>query len=187
MANGALFYVIGPSGSGKDSLMTYAREKLAGNPKVVFAHRYITRPHDAGGENHIALTEDEFEARLNAGLFAMHWESHHCCYAIGKEINMWLAKGCNVVMNGSRGHLPYARQHYPELRPVWIEVNPQVLEKRLRSRQRESEADIQERLVRAAAYRAPLGELLIRNDGALEVAGGQLVNLITPKALTACA
>ncbi len=47
-----LIYVMGASGSGKDSLMRYAREKLAKHSNIVFAHRYITRPADAGGENH---------------------------------------------------------------------------------------------------------------------------------------
>ena len=187
MANGTLFYVIGPSGSGKDSLMTYARARLAGNPKVVFAHRYITRAANAGGENHVALTEQEFKSRQQGGLFAMHWHSHGCHYGIGKEINMWLAKGCNVVMNGSREHLPYARQDYPELQPVWIEVSQAVLAERLRARNRESENEIQQRLMRAAAYRAPAGEIVITNDGALELAGEQLVKLIAPKALAACA
>lgn len=83
MAEGRLFYVIGPSGSGKDSLMRYARASLAGDPSVVFAHRYITRPMELHGENHVALTETEFDARLAAGLFAMHWESHGLRYGIG--------------------------------------------------------------------------------------------------------
>lgn len=187
MVNGTLFYVIGPSGSGKDSLMTYARAQLAGNPKVVFAHRYITRSASAGGENHVALTEQEFKSRQQAGLFAMHWHSHGCHYGIGNEVNMWLAKGCNVVMNGSREHLPYARQHYSELIPIWIEVTPAVLETRLRARQRETETEIKERLARAAEYRAPVGECVIHNDGALEAAGDALVALIAPKAVSQCA
>ena len=40
---GRLIYVIGPSGSGKDSLMQYARKHCPGN-EAAFAHRYITRP-----------------------------------------------------------------------------------------------------------------------------------------------
>ncbi|MDD2832829.1 MAG: phosphonate metabolism protein/1,5-bisphosphokinase (PRPP-forming) PhnN [Methylotenera sp.] len=187
MVNGILFYVIGPSGSGKDSLMTYARAQLAGNPKVVFAHRYITRAANAGGENHVALTEQEFKSRQQAGLFAMHWHSHGCYYGVGKEINMWLAKGCNVVMNGSREHLQYARADYPELHPVWIEVSQTVLAERLRARNRESENEIQQRLLRAAAYRAPVGEMVIANDGTLELTGEQLVKLISPKVIAVCA
>lgn len=181
MAEGKLFYVVGPSGSGKDSLMSYARQRLATNPCVVFAHRYITRPANAGGENHVALSEDEFTTRVQSRLFAMHWESHGCRYGIGSEINMWLAKSYNVVMNGSREHLPYARISYPKLTPVWIEVAPEVLAQRLRVRGRENEAEIRERLIRAAVYRATPGDTIIRNDGELQDAGEKLVQLIAPK------
>ncbi|MDP3005883.1 MAG: phosphonate metabolism protein/1,5-bisphosphokinase (PRPP-forming) PhnN [Methylotenera sp.] len=181
MVEGSLFYVVGPSGSGKDSLMSYARKKLATNPKVVFAHRYITRPANAGGENHVALSEEEFTTRVQSSLFAMHWESHGCRYGIGSEINMWLAKGYNVVMNGSREHLPYAQKSHPKLTPVWVEVKQEVLAERLRARGREDEADIRERLMRAAMYQATPGGITIRNDGALEDAGEQLVQLIAPK------
>lgn len=187
MAEGRLFYVIGPSGSGKDTLLHYAREKLAGNPRVVFAHRYITRPFDAGGENHIALTDEEFDARVAGGLFTMHWSSHGCRYGIGREINLWLAKGCNVVMNGSREHLMFASHGYHELVPVWIEVAPDVLEQRLRARGRETEDEIRARLVRAAGYGAPAGCSVIRNDAAPEIAGEQLVRLIVPRVDVQCA
>jgi phosphonate metabolism protein/1,5-bisphosphokinase (PRPP-forming) PhnN len=152
MVEGRLFYVIGPSGSGKDSLMRYGRQRLAGDPRVVFAHRYITRPVDLHGENHVALTEDEFDARLAAGLFAMHWESHGLRYGIGREINLWLAKGCNVVMNGSRAYLPEARRHYPALTAVLVTVSPEVLAARLRARGRETEDQVSQRITRARRF-----------------------------------
>ncbi len=134
MTDGTLFYVVGPSGSGKDSLLRYARAHLAGDPEVVFAHRYITRPVELHGENHVTLTEAEFDARLGAGLFAMHWESHGLRYGIGLEIHLWLARGCHVVVNGSRAYLQQARNRYPELAAVWVEVSADVLEARLRAR-----------------------------------------------------
>ena len=45
--SGRLVYVMGPSGAGKDSLLSFARSALADEP-VVFAHRYITRPAGQG-------------------------------------------------------------------------------------------------------------------------------------------
>lgn len=99
----ALIYIIGPSGSGKDTFINLGRQHLGREPDVCFAHRYITRPASAGGENHIALTEEEFLARQSAGLFAMNWYSHGYHYGIGIEINQWLALGLTVVVNGSRG------------------------------------------------------------------------------------
>lgn len=131
-----LIYVVGASGSGKDSLMSYARSRLANESQVVFAHRYITRSADAGGENHVALTQEEFDSRRRAGLMAMHWESHGHAYGLGIEVNQWLAKGITVVVNGSREYLETAAQRYPELVPVWVEVSPEVLRARLQARGR---------------------------------------------------
>ena len=180
MVEGKLFYVIGPSGSGKDSLMRYGRERLAGDPGVVFAHRYITRPVELHGENHVALTEAEFDARLASGLFAMHWGSHELRYGIGREINLWLAKGCNVVMNGSREYLPEARRLYPALIAVLVTVSPETLAERLRARGRETEEQIVRRIERAKQFSRPGGHLeVIENDAELHVAGEHFVNLFS--------
>lgn len=180
MADGRIFYLIGPSGCGKDSLMRYARTALAGNPSVVFAHRYITRPVEAVGENHIALTEAEFESRLAAGLFVMHWRSHGLRYGIGQEIILWMHRGCNVVMNGSREYLEQAYRLFPDLVAVMIRVSPQTLATRLRQRERETEQEIKHRLERAALFNQPAIPMeVINNDHALPLAGKQLVKLLT--------
>jgi len=180
MAEGKLFYVIGPSGSGKDSLMRYGRERLAGSPDVVFAHRYITRPVELHGENHVALTEAEFDARLAAGLFAMQWGSHGLRYGIGREIDFWLAKGCNVVMNGSREYLPEARRLYPALTAILVTVSPEVLAERLRARGRETEDQIVRRIERARQFARPSGHLeIIENDADLNVAGERFLQLFS--------
>lgn len=174
-----LIYVVGASGSGKDSLMSYARSHLANDSQVVFAHRYITRAADAGGENHVALTQEEFDSRRKAGLMAMHWESHGHAYGLGIEVNQWLAKGITVVVNGSREYLGVAAHRYPELLAVWVEVSAQVLRQRLQARGRESAAEIEQRLARAPKALA-LGhrDQVIHNDGELHVAGVALVELI---------
>ena len=188
MAEGTLFYVVGPSGSGKDSLLRYAREHLAGDPGVVFAHRYITRPVEVDGENHIALTQDEFEARLCADLFAMHWESHGLRYGIGREIHLWLARGCHVMMNGSRAYLQQARDCYPGLTTVWVEVSADIQAARLRARGRENAAQIAARVARAEQFLpSDNGVHVIRNDGPLEQGGEQLLALIgARRRVTSC-
>jgi ribose 1,5-bisphosphokinase len=173
-----LIYVMGASGSGKDTLMRYARQRLA-DTGTAFAHRYITREAGAGGENHVALSEVEFAARLARGMFAMHWESHGLRYAIGIEIDAWLAGGINVVVNGSRGYLEQARARYPRLVPVSIEVSTETLRKRLLARGRETPAAIEQRLARhAALHTEGLAGYRIDNDGTLEEAGEALVRLI---------
>lgn len=178
--SGRLIYVMGASGSGKDSLLRLARTHLGSHSGVCFAHRYITRSADAGGENHIALSPAEFQARLRARLFALHWSSHGLDYGVGLEINHWLARGLTVVLNGSREHLPQARTNYPDLLPVWIEVSPDVQRQRLASRARESAAAIEARLERTLPKSLSTGpsNQVIRNEGRIEDAAGQLIRLI---------
>ena len=182
--HGQLFYVIGASGVGKDSLMMHARGRLADDKSVIFAHRYITRPVELGGENHIALSDKEFDSRLHGGCFAMHWYSHGLSYGIGIEINQWLVKGINVVMNGSRGYLQEASWRYPELRPVLIRVSPDKLKQRLLARGRESAEDIKHRLTRASQFESlrHLSLITITNDGLLEEAGEVFAQLISSHA-----
>lgn len=109
-----LFYVMGPSGSGKDSLLRALRERLGPQDRVVVAHRYITRAADAN-EASVALSTDEFARRQALGCMALHWHSHGLDYGIGVEIEDWLARGLKVIVNGSREYLPKAVARYPGL------------------------------------------------------------------------
>ena len=188
MAN--LFYVIGASGAGKDSLIDYLRGKLPGDAAVVIAHRYITRPADAGGENHVALSKQEFLLRRQQACFAMHWFSHDTHYGIGTEINQWLARGLDVVINGSRAYLNEAAQGYPNLVPVLISVNPEVLRERLRGRGREDEEQISRRLHQAIQLEQEVrhpGLLKLENNARLQDAGDNLLNIILHRDREKCA
>ena len=176
-----LFYVVGASGVGKDSLIAYARERLATTHAIVFAHRYITRPAEPGNENHVELTGPEFAQRERLGLFAMTWDSHGYRYGVGVEIDAWLARGLSVVVNGSRDFVPSVRLRYPEIGIVWVSAPPAVVESRLQNRGRESRAEIEARLARNSrlGVAAPDDVLRIDNDGSLEAAGERLVALLT--------
>ena len=176
-----LYYIMGASGVGKDSVMAYARKQIKDPMQIIFAHRYITRPADSGGENHIALSHQEFRSRLKAGLFALHWESHNQLYGIGNEIDLWMEKGCKVVVNGSRQYLPEARIRYPSIQAILIEASPETIKSRLSSRGRESNTEIEKRMARneILAPRVSAALVVIRNDGPLEGAGRQLLQVIT--------
>lgn len=175
---GRLIYVMGPSGCGKDSVMDYARRRCAGSG-TVFAHRYITRPADAGGENYVSVSTEEFQARLEHGLFVLHWESHGLSYGVGVEINFWMQSGLDVVLNGSRGYLDEAARRYPDMVPVQITVDRDTLRERLMTRGRESAEEVERRLARADWFECAHESMVcIDNSGALERAGDELVRII---------
>ena len=174
-----LIYVMGPSGAGKDSVMSRARALLPPDAPVAFAHRYITRPAEAGGENHVALTRAEFALRRTHGLFAFHWEAHGNHYGIGREIHGWRKNGLSVVVSGSREHYLRLGGIDDDTHPVLITAPTECLAERLAARGRESQSAAAERLGRGEAYdMTDLRFVTILNDGALETAAEAFVSLI---------
>jgi ribose 1,5-bisphosphokinase len=180
---GRLVYLMGASGAGKDTLMREAARRLG--PGVRLARRYITRPAEAGGEEHIAVSAGAFDDLKAAGRFSLCWESHGQAYGLGREIEAWLAEGRVVVVNGSRAYLTRARESFPELCPVLLRVEASVLLERLRARGREHGADFTERVERGGLAVPPTPDMVvIDNSGPLDAAAdafeGLLVELAGP-------
>ncbi len=182
-STGRLIYLIGPSGAGKDSLISYARKRLNGESSVLFARRYITRPPLANDENHIPLSYEDFLERLKKGFFAMHWQSHSFHYGIGAEIDLWIRQRCKVVVNGSRSYLPKALDLYPFLEVILLDVSDDHLKQRLKARGRETTEGIETRLKHNRQMKRALMTnvrklSIINNDGLLESAGDQFIRLM---------
>ncbi|MEL7158419.1 MAG: phosphonate metabolism protein/1,5-bisphosphokinase (PRPP-forming) PhnN [Actinomycetota bacterium] len=166
--DGALAYVVGPSGAGKDTVLAGARRRVG--PRIRFATRTITRPPSPSERNR-STTREGFEAARLAGAFALWWEANGHRYGIGVEIDDWLADGHVVVVNGSRAQLAAAAARYgSRLHPLLITARPKILAQRLASRGRESDQERADRLTRAGAVGRPDHERLhvIDNSGALE-------------------
>lgn len=175
-----LFYLMGPSGAGKDSLLLRCRERLS-ERSCLIASRYITRPPGLQGENHLWLSEAEFLQRLQLGTFALHWSANGYRYGIGLEIDRWLELGLDVLVNGSRAHLEQARARYGErLVPLLLQVDPGLLQQRLSARGRETQEEIAARVERARLLSAelPADAIVIDNSGELEAALGQLLQAV---------
>mgnify|MGYP003909878063 CR=1 FL=1 len=176
---GPLVYVMGPSGAGKDSVLERARSLLSADAPIAFAHRYITRPADVGGENHVSLSRAEFALRRAHGLFAFHWQAHGNDYGIGREIDAWRAAGLTVVVSGSREHYEKMAGPNPELHPVLITAPADTLKARLTSRGRENAVAVATRLARSDTYAVNDARLVtIVNDGALDDAAEAFVRLL---------
>ncbi|MBC3487979.1 phosphonate metabolism protein/1,5-bisphosphokinase (PRPP-forming) PhnN [Pseudomonas kermanshahensis] len=152
-ATGRLIFLIGPSGSGKDSLIDAAREQLTA-AGVKIARRIITRSAEAKGEAAQGVTAQQFEAMRAQGGFAMHWQANGLSYGIPQHVDQWLEAGSAVLVNGSRAYLAEAQRRYPDLLAVLIDVKPQVLRQRLLARGRETPDEIEQRLARNAGLQA---------------------------------
>jgi phosphonate metabolism protein PhnN/1,5-bisphosphokinase (PRPP-forming) len=158
--------VVGPSGAGKDTLMEAARARLAGDARFLFARRCITRPAEAGGEDHDAMTPAAFEAARQAGAFGLCWDAHGLSYGIRAE-TLEQARDRVVIANLSRTVLEIAAAHWP-LRVLLITAPPEVLAARLAARGREEEGDIAARMARPAALPRGLQVETVMNDASVE-------------------
>ncbi len=175
---GRLIYLIGPSGSGKDSLLDAARTRLT-ERGVHVARRVITRSAEAVGESAEAVSHDEFDRTESSGAFAMSWRANDLAYGIPLQIDQWLANGEDVLVNGSRGYLEQARQRYPDMIAVLLSVRPEVLRQRLLKRNRETPEQVEARLARNARFEDSLDEVfLLDNSGDLQESVDKLLRLI---------
>jgi ribose 1,5-bisphosphokinase len=162
---GRIYAVVGPSGAGKDTLMTAAAAAL---PDLMLVQRVITRPAEAGGEAFDGVTAATFQARKAAGEFALDWVAHGLCYGIPASVEADLEAGRDVMFNGSRAALPQAQARFPGLSVLHVTAPVAVLADRLSARGREARADIARRLARAG-YALPEGldVRVVVNDGSV--------------------
>ena len=174
-----LVIVIGPSGSGKDSLIAGAKKLLSGNAAFCFTTREITRPSGAGAEEHIALSEEEFQWRREAGDYAICWHAHDTWYGINRTIEQELAEGRVVVFNGSRAAIDQAKKRFPGVKIIYISAPDEILTERITARGRESDAQIRERINRNARLKTiPDTAIVLSNAGTLRQSLEQFVELL---------
>jgi ribose 1,5-bisphosphokinase len=174
-----LVLVVGPSGVGKDSVLDAVRALVKHRSDIVFPRRVVTRAPGLGGEDYIAVSEADFAAMQARGDFALHWPAHGLHYGIPAAIDDDLRAGRQVVINVSRAIIGEARRRYPGMMVIGITAGADVLRQRLQARGRESAAEIEERLARAAAFDLVGDDVaILQNDGALEDAARQFVALL---------
>ena len=162
---GALVVVVGPSGAGKDTLITLARTLCADDRRIVFPRRIVTREPSAA-EDHESISPAAFDAAARQEAFAFWWEAHDLKYALPAAIDSELAAGQTVVCNVSRGVIGALRERYAELTVVLVTAPKEVLLARLGARGRETSGDLAERVSRAAPAIDDLApEIVIENIG----------------------
>ncbi len=177
---GMMVVIVGPSGAGKDTLINFIRARLADRNDIHFVQRMITRPAEAGGEDHQAVTDQAFEACEAQGDFAVHWNAHGLRYGIPADVLNHLQAGKVVVANGSRSALPKFAASFARLLVVNIVAQPDILARRLAARGRESRDVIDSRLRRSESLKVPVGCdcITIDNSHALETAGEELLAVL---------
>jgi len=176
---GLLVLVVGPSGAGKDTLIDCAKAILEDDAAVVFARREITRAQDAGGEDHVEVSPEAFDARQASGGYLLSWKAHGLGYGVPATLAGEIAAGRRVVVNVSRGVVEDARARFARVRVVSITADAAILAQRLAARGRESAAQIEARLARADAVEVSGDDVVeVRNEGEVVAGVAQLLEAI---------
>jgi thymidine phosphorylase len=169
MAQGIFFFVVGPSGAGKDSLIEGARAHLGDTGRYVFARRTITRPTGAPGEDHNGVTEAQFRSSVSAGEFLITWDAHGLSYGLPVDLLAALSDGCNVIANGSRKMIRQLAGEVPRLIVVEVTASTDVLAARILARGRETALEARARVMRQVEpLPVDIETIRVNNDGALE-------------------
>lgn len=148
---GSLIVLSGPSGAGKSTVISQVMEK---RKNIYFSVSFTTRKPRAGeqdGVNYYYIDNEEFEQMIQRGEFLEYagYVDHYYGTSL-KLIEEHRNAGEDVLLDIEVQGAAIVREKCPDAQLVFI-VPPSFgeLERRLRSRQTESEAVIQDRLNRA--------------------------------------
>jgi ribose 1,5-bisphosphokinase len=172
-----MFLLVGNSGSGKDSILAWAKEHWTGSKQqLLVAQRYITRPESPETEKFISVSVAEFESMEKKGEFALKWISYDMHYGVKKDIIKDLGKGHLVVVNVSRQIIDETRKKYPGVKVIFVQVPIDTIVKRIQDRGRESGDQVQARVQRAKENETlPGADFIVENTGTIEDGGKKLL------------
>jgi ribose 1,5-bisphosphokinase len=181
--SGAWVFVCGPSGSGKDSVIEFARQALGNRQDIVFARRMVTRAAQPGSD-HDPVTDLALAELRQLGGLCWHWQAHGFAYGIARHYAGAVQAGSLVVINGARAHVN-SLPRSPQVRVVQISADPDRLAARLAQRGRDTASAVAERLTRNAYFTGMQADRVIANNGELAIAGGQLADYLADSAVAA--
>ena len=162
-----LFLIVGPSGSGKDTLINYAVGRVPGLKKI---RRVITRPPN-NFEDFESVDYCEFDKRD----FLITWEVFGVKYGIPK-----LEEG-NYIVNVSRSVVPKIKEIFPNTKVIKLTAPKEILIQRQIKRGRDPLNVILKRVERDFDIDCDIEIDTSFSD--IRIAGEKLVNFINKELL----
>ncbi len=158
--SGSLFVVAAPSGAGKSSLVNAL---LARDANLVLSISYTTRamrPGEAAGRDYHFVVRDEFLAMRERGDFLESAEVHGNFYGTSRRwIEAEMRGGRDIILEIDCQGAAQIRQMFPDVVGVFILPPSRAeLERRLRDRGTDSDAEIARRMANAEAEMHRAGE-----------------------------
>lgn len=147
--NQRAYYIMGPSGAGKDSVIEEVSEHFGA--EISRPPRYITRKIvRSDTELHNVMSSETFKEFADKSCFSLYWEANGFFYGYDKQWLEDLAEGKIVLLNGSRSYWAEVKLRYGEkLCPVYLELSPESQTERLIGRGRETHEQIEKRIARS--------------------------------------
>jgi len=148
---GLLVVLSGPSGVGKDAVLEELQRRVPGIRRCVTVTTRPKRDYERDGVDYTFITSDEFRSRAESGAFLEYAEVYGNLYGTPRQwVNEHLSRGVDIVLKiDVQGGLAVKRA-MPEAIMVFLAPpSMEELERRLRSRNSESEESIARRLLNA--------------------------------------
>ena len=143
-----IFIISAPSGSGKSTLVKELREKV---PNLEFSISYTTRRprgSEQNGREYYFVSREEFETMARHGEFLEHAEVHGNCYGTARRfLEIAAERGNDLLLDIDVQGAEQIKRKLPQAIGIFI-LPPSrgELERRLRERSQDSDANIQRRL-----------------------------------------
>jgi len=173
----------GPSGVGKDAVLSRIRELGYSQHIVVTATTRTIRPTEKDGVDYIFLDQDTFDKKVADNEFLEWAEVYGNCYGVPKDqVREAISSGQDVIIKADVQGAATIKKLNPY--GVFVFLAPpsfQDLEKRLRVRKTEAQIDLERRLetARGEMQQLPLFDYVVVNaDGALDEAVAALESII---------
>jgi guanylate kinase len=147
-----IFIISAPSGSGKSTLVRELRETV---PNLEFSISYTTRRprgSEQNGREYYFVTREEFETMARHGEFLEHAEVHGNGYGTARRfLEIAAERGNDLLLDIDVQGAEQIKRKLPQAIGIFI-LPPSrgELERRLRQRSQDSDANIQRRLEAAA-------------------------------------
>ena len=178
--------ISGPSGAGKDTVINEAMTLDDSLAKVATAKTRAPRPGEVDGVHHVFLTDAEFERWVADDAFLEHVMSYgHRSGVPRAAVDELLAQGRTVILRTDVEGARTLRTNLDDPLLVFITApDIESLERRMRSRDAETDTEIAARLAEAEAEMAEADRfdlVIVNEDAAHHNAAQELVNAISAR------
>jgi len=183
-ASPLLVILTGPSGAGKDAILSYLKES---NFPLHYAITITTRPRrekEVHGRDYYFLSREEFEELRRKGELLEYAEVYGHIYGVPRwEVEKPLREGKDVIVKVDVKGAKTLKRLYPEAVAIFLAPSSlEELKERLRKRGTESPEQLEIRLKKAEEEMRELSffdYLVVNSEGKMEEAAAQIKAIIT--------